>query len=76
MLCYSCGKQKDELHPQKSDILSGVPLLLCQTCIDLKYEPRWIIVMAGRQKGPEHVRDYVVKRRYLGKAILAEELIA
>jgi len=76
MLCFSCGKQKNELQPQKSDILSGVQLLMCQACIDEKYEPRWTVVMAGRQYGPEHVREYIVKRRYLGKTIMAEELIA
>lgn len=76
MICYSCGKQKNELHPQKSNILKNVQLFMCQICIDLKHEPRWVIILAGRQKGPESVRDYVIKRLYTGKTITGEELIA
>ena len=76
MVCYSCGKQKNELQPQKSAILNGIQLLLCQSCSELKYEPRWTIVMAGRQYGPDHVREHILKRLYLGNTIAAEELIA
>lgn len=76
MLCYSCGKQKNELQPRKSVILDGIQLFMCQSCIELKHEPRWVIILAGRQKGPEVVREYVIKRLYTGKPISAEELIA
>ena len=48
---------------------------MCSTCIEAKMEPRWLVVLGGRQKGPEFVRDYVLKRRYFGKPITAEELI-
>jgi hypothetical protein len=75
MLCYCCGKSKNELHPKKSAIMEGVVVLMCTTCIEAKFEPRWLVVIAGRQKGPEFVRDYVIKRRYIGKIITAEELI-
>ena len=74
--CYSCGKQKNELHPKKSEILDGVISFLCQSCIDAKYEPRWAIVLAGRSKGTSYARDFIIKRRYIGKEILANELIA
>lgn len=76
MLCYSCSKPKNELLPKKSAIMGGVQLLLCQMCIDAKYEPRWVIILAGRQNGPETVREYIIKRLYIGKPITAEELIA
>jgi hypothetical protein len=76
MLCYSCGKQKNELQPKKSAIMDGVQLFMCQVCIDLKHEPRWVIILGGRQKGPESVREYIIKRLYTGKTISAEELIA
>ena len=76
MLCYSCGKQKNELQPKKSDIMSGITIFMCESCIEAKFEPRWVIVLAGRQKGPEVVRDYIIKRRYVGRTIDAEELIA
>ena len=54
----------------------GVQLLMCQSCIDAKFEPRWVIILAGRQNGPETVREYVIKHLYVGKPIMAEELIA
>lgn len=76
MLCYSCGKQKNELQPKSSDIIKGMNLLMCQMCIDSKFEPRYVIILGGRQYGPETVRDFVVKRRYIGNTITAEELIA
>ena len=76
MLCFSCGKSKNELHPKKSEILSGVQLLMCSVCVEAKYEPRWVIILAGRQKGTEHVREYIIKRLYVGKPISAEELVA
>jgi len=76
MVCYSCNKQKNQLHPVNSLLLKGTSLLLCQTCIDSKFEPRWVVVMAGRQFGPDYVKEYVLKRRYYGKLILAEDLIA
>ena len=76
MLCYSCGKDKNELHPKKSAILNGVNVLMCQSCIELKHEPRWLIILAGRQKGPEHVREYVIKHLYTGRQITAEEIVA
>lgn len=76
MQCYSCGKQKNELKPKKSDIMNGVALFMCQLCIDSKFEPRWVIILGGRQNGAESVRDYIIKRRYVGRAISAEELIA
>jgi hypothetical protein len=76
MLCFSCGKQKNELQPKKSDIINGVLLFMCQLCIESKFEPRWVIILGGRQKGTDSVRDYIVKRRYIGRTIDAEELIA
>jgi hypothetical protein len=76
MLCYSCGKQKNELQPKKSDIIDGVMLFMCQLCLDSKFEPRWVIILSGRQNGAESVRDYIIKRRYVGRTIDAEELIA
>lgn len=76
MLCQSCGKQKNELNPTKSDIIPGMVLFMCQSCIESKFEPRYIIILGGRQNGAESVRDYVIKHRYVGRTIFAEELIA
>lgn len=76
MNCYSCGKQKNKLHAKDSDIIKGVTVLMCQSCIDAGYEPRWIVVLGGRQNGPDSVKNYVVKRKYFGAEISAHELIA
>jgi hypothetical protein len=76
MLCYSCGKQKSEVTLKKSSLLSGVNLMMCNTCIEMKFEPRWVIILAGRQQGTTYVRDYIIKRRYIGQDILGSELIS
>jgi hypothetical protein len=76
MKCYSCNKQKNELHPKKSELLSGVISLMCQACIDAKFEPRWVVVLAARSKGPDTVKEFIIKRRYIGSEILANELLA
>lgn len=75
MLCYSCNKQKHNLTPVPSTILKGNILFMCQTCIESKFEPRWVIILGGRQYGMEKVRDFILKRRYVGREILAEELV-
>lgn len=75
MNCYSCNKPKNQLHPVASTLLNGTTLLMCQMCIDSKFEPRWVIILAGRSQGPDKVRDFILKRRYVGKEIFANELI-
>lgn len=75
MRCSSCDKPKAELFPRKSALMRGITLYMCKSCIDSKMEPRWIIILAGRRDGFDSVRDYVHKNRYVGKKILAEELM-
>ena len=75
MLCYSCSKPKANLSLRKSSLLPGINLLLCQSCIDSKYEPRWTVILSARKNGPGYVREFIVKRRYLGNEITATELI-
>jgi hypothetical protein len=72
--CYSCNKTKHKLNVKISTLLP-INLLMCETCISAKYEPRWTIILAGRQKGPEFVRDFILKKRYVGNDISASELI-
>lgn len=76
MLCYSCGKQKNDLISKKSSLLHGINLFMCQTCIENKFEPRWVIILAARSNSPAYVRDYIVKRRYIGNEISGSELIS
>lgn len=76
MLCQSCEKPKNQLFSKNSNIISDIGLVMCQSCIDSKYEPRWIIILAGRSNGPEYVKEYISKRRYVGREITANELIS
>jgi hypothetical protein len=74
ILCYSCNKSKNQLHARKS-LLLPINLLMCETCVNSKFEPRWVIILAGRSNGPDHVRDFVLKRKYIGNEISASELL-
>ena len=73
VLCYSCNKSKNKLNLKKSSLLP-INLLLCEGCINAKFEPRWLIIIAGRQNGSDLVRDYILKKRYEGAEIAASEL--
>ena len=74
VLCYSCNKSKNELSAKKS-VLLPVNLLLCKACTDNKLEPRWIVILAGRQYGSDHVKEHIAKKRYVGVDITASELL-
>ena len=74
VLCYSCNKSKNELSVKKSSLLP-INLLLCQACADSKFEPRWTIILSGRQYGHETVKDYIAKKKYVGEEIKASELL-
>jgi hypothetical protein len=48
---------------------------MCESCISYKYEPRWVVILSGRQLGSEAVKDFIIKRRYIGSEISASELL-
>lgn len=74
ILCYSCSKSKNKLNAKRSSLLP-INLLMCEGCINSRLEPRWVVILSGRQNGMESVRDFVIKKRYLGNEIAASELI-
>jgi hypothetical protein len=74
ILCYSCNKTKNKLNVRKS-ILIPINLLMCETCITSKFEPRWVVILAGRQMGSDAVKEFIIKKRYLGNDIAASELL-
>jgi hypothetical protein len=74
ILCYSCSKTKNQLNAKRSSLLP-INLLMCESCITSKFEPRWLIILAGRSNGADYVRDYVLKKRYVGNEISASELL-
>ena len=52
-----------------------INLLMCETCISSKFEPRWVVILAGRQLGSEAVKEFIIKKRYAGNDIIASELL-
>ncbi len=74
ILCYSCNKTKNKLNVRKS-ILIPINLLMCETCITSKFEPRWVVILAGRQLGSDSVKEFIIKKRYSGNDIAASELL-
>jgi hypothetical protein len=74
ILCYSCNKSKNKLNVRKSSLMP-ISLLMCETCINSKMEPRWLVVISGRQNGSDSVKEIILKRRYIGNDITAEELL-
>jgi hypothetical protein len=72
MRCQSCKAEKERLIPVESKALPGVNLLICSTCKKQGFEPRHILVLAARSG--YSVRDWIVKRRYHGKSLSAEEI--
>lgn len=76
VVCSVCSTQRDQLNAKKSKLLKTVTLYLCNECVKAQREPRWLIILVGRTKGAGSVLEYVKRRRYVGKPILAEELLA
>jgi hypothetical protein len=74
ILCYCCNKTKNKLNLKKS-VLIPINLFMCETCISSKFEPRWVIILAGRQLGSDSVKEFIVKKKYIGSEITASELL-
>lgn len=75
MICSTCKKNKNELHPKPSKIAPGMTLFQCDECIASKREPRYLIIIYGRRNGFDSVSDYIKHRRYVGEEILASEML-
>lgn len=80
MICTSCRKQKAELRARKSKLITNMQMFLCNECFKGKNEPRFAIIMVGRQRlaagddlGP--VEEYLRLHRYVGEEILASDLV-
>lgn len=74
ILCYSCNKSKNKLDVRRSALLP-INLLVCESCTASKLEPRWVIILAGRSNGSDYVKEFIIKKRYLGNEITASELL-
>lgn len=69
--CSSCGEQRNELTPVKSKLRPSQELNMCNQCINLKREPRWLIIIVAQSglEGQARAVPYVRNRRYVGKEI-------
>jgi hypothetical protein len=74
ILCYCCNKTKNKLNLKKSTLIP-INLFMCESCISSKFEPRWVIILAGRQLGSDSVKEFIIKKRYCGADISASELL-
>lgn len=74
ILCYSCNKSKNKLNVKKSTLLP-INLFMCESCLNDKLEPRWVIIIAGRQNGSDHVKEFILRKKYIGVEISASELL-
>lgn len=75
MTCSSCNNIRAELHPSKSKLVPGMTLFMCQSCIDAKYLPRWVLILHARHNGINSISDYLRNRKYFGKEITGSELV-
>lgn len=75
IICYSCRSAKSKIKAVNSNLVSGIKLLMCSSCIDKKLEPRWAIVISARNGGADKIKDYVLNKRYIGEDIVASELL-
>ena len=74
-ICASCRNQKHHLTMRKSRLKPDTALLLCDTCIKNRLEPRWIVMMIGRSEGFDAIKDYIRPQRYIGEPILLEDMV-
>lgn len=74
MNCQSCGISAD-LHVRKSSLFDNFPLLQCDECRSKKLEPRWLVILYGRQYGIKQIGPVLKAHRYVGKEISATELV-
>lgn len=72
--CASCRALKAHLRMRKSK-LSGQKMLVCNSCFEKKYEPRWLIIITGKDD-KDAVAEFLIKRLYVGPEITAVDLLA
>lgn len=76
LVCQSCGAQKMSLRKIKSSLITTMELIMCNTCVANKYEPRFIVILAARTIGiGDGVRKIISDRRYIGEEIPASDIL-
>lgn len=72
MKCTSCGT-KEFVYQQQSYYFPNVKIFLCGDCHF--YEPRQLVILAGRVSGINRIKHSLITKRYHGEDILAKELV-
>lgn len=72
-ICAVCAQHKYQLRLRRSK-LSGHQMLVCNTCFENKYEPRWLIILVAQDEGIDKVSDYILNHKYVGPEIPAADL--
>lgn len=76
LLCQGCSLQKAHLKRVHSKLIPEIELNMCQMCLNLKHEPRWLIILAAVQFGmTDEIIKYIRENRYTGSKILAEDIV-
>jgi len=74
-LCSCCNHQRAELSPVESNLFNQQTLLMCNTCIDARHQPRWLIIIAARSTGMNNKITRLIRdQKYCGKEITGKEL--
>lgn len=75
LICESCGKSKNSLKRIPSKLIPGMFIIICSTCIQDNFEPRFIIILAYNQKVTDLVKKYILEHRYHGATIALGDVL-
>jgi hypothetical protein len=63
------------LRKIRSSLINTMEIVMCNTCISKRLEPRYIVIIAARTAGIDSVRKVISERRYLGDLISASDIL-
>lgn len=75
LICQSCSQQKHNLNIRASKLLANVKIIICSTCEEKNFEPRYLVTIALHQLGINGVKEYIEKKLYYGDEITLAESI-
>jgi len=76
LVCQSCDQPKANLQRVKSKLVPDWELNMCAGCIKLKYEPRFLIILAVRSLGlTAEIARCIKEHKYVGSAIPAADIV-
>lgn len=75
-ICNSCDEPKAYLEPKKSKI-TGANILLCNTCINKGFEPRYLLIIGYHSHGQVQKKaiGLIKNHLYVGETIALTEVL-